>query len=343
LNKIIFYIILGFFSYKNINAQLVAGSSREARFFYSEAQKFMKAKQYDSAIDYFRECVSLEKSNTIFHRDYAMAFLANKEYGKAAIIIEKAMELEDADETIFQLAGIIFNSKSDYTLGLKSLNKGLEIFPNSATLYNAKAELLYDYKDDKKAIALWQKAMSIDSTMYSPYYFLAKLNDTNYGVIASTILYAETFILHEPFSTKSAEMKKLMYQCYKILYKQMFDKNSAPSASIKKNAQVESAIENKYIRILKLNKYLWMDNFSIDNFTSIRERVVEDWRATQMEANMPSLIKFHQSLIEQNLFETYNQWLLGSLFSKTNFTKWASANASSLNRLSTHFQNNTFK
>jgi len=334
--KIITILFLLFVCLRLAHAQPVS-ASKQACLYYANGREFLKTRDFSKAIIEYREALALDKENYILNSEYAFAFYLNKQFGNAAIIIDKAMELPTADESVYQLACQIYSAKNDLKLAKKSIEAGLDKFPNSATLLTEKANLYWSYKEDKIAIDLWQKSMQLDPNMANNYYSLAIALDTNAANLARTIIYAEVYILLEPYAANTKEMKMLLLKCYIALHKQMFNTNSSPEARKKEAA---NTAENKYLRILKKNKYIVLGKLNLENITTLRKQAVENWKITQAENNMPALLKYQDHLLHEQLFEVYNQWLFGSYFNTEQYLIWQTQNQTQLDFLYSFFKEN---
>jgi tetratricopeptide (TPR) repeat protein len=340
LSNFIFFILLCIPTF--CVAQKKVSIVPQACLYYNNGIAYLKQRDFEAAIAEFREAVAVDKKNMVLNREYAFAYFLNKKNGLASVIIDETMLLKDADETVYKLACEIYTAKNDFKTAENVIEIGMEKFPISGILVAQKAELYYAFNKDAEAIDLWQRAMDMQPGFADPYYGIAKANDTAITPIGKTILYAESFILTEPYSVKSVEMKKLLYRCYQVLYKELFTKNKEPHATVKRNYNNGAEIENVFLRIVRSNKYILMDGASLDNISKLRKRCIEDWQASQAEGTMPSVMEYHQRLMHEQLFEAYNQWLLGSVANANQYKDWAMRNDETMNLLNRFLKENKY-
>jgi tetratricopeptide (TPR) repeat protein len=336
----ILYILV--FAATICTAQRVSNSA-DACLYYNNAQMYIKQKDYKNAIIEMREAVALDKQNVMLNRDYAYAFYRNKQYGPAVVILEETMKLPAADESVFALACDIHSIKNDYKSATICIDNGIKKFPLSAQLLCTKAAFLYSYKEDVKAIDLWQTAIDIQPNYTESYYQLATALDTNSITLARSIFYAECYLLTDMYSARGMEMQELLYRDYQKLYQLLFDKNANPQITQRNTDSKNVNMEYRYFRILKGNKYIWLDGFTIDNILSLRKRCIEDWIATQPDDAMPALLQYHKGLIHEQLFDTYNTLLFGKYLNQNNHEQWKKDNKESLFFLQNYLKENKFQ
>jgi tetratricopeptide (TPR) repeat protein len=317
----IFHIILLFVYACNAIAQPISYDV-QANAYYNKGLQYFKSRDFANAIIEYREALALDKNNLIFNREYAYAFYLNEQFGNAAFIIEKAILLPDADEKTFQLACSIFSAASDKKSATNAIDNGLIKFPNSAILLSEKAQLLYTYKQDDEAIALWQKAIQAQVNYYPAYYALANALDTNTAYLPQTIVLAETYILADPYSPKTKTMKMLLYKCYQQMYKQFIETKQNPSASNKGLLNNKFGFEQAYFKMLKTNKFILLNGLSLDKIIEWRTLCTEEMLETKSGSTIPALFMFHQQLMHEQLFEVYHHWLLESVSSEKKYNEW---------------------
>jgi tetratricopeptide (TPR) repeat protein len=317
-------------------------SNADACLYYSNAQAFIKQKNYEDAILEMREAVALDKNNMLLNRDYAYTFLLHKKYGPAAIIIEETMKLPDADETVFVLACEIHSIKNDYKSASIAIDNGIQKFPLSAQLLSTKAAFLYSYKEDAAAIDLWQRAIDIQPNYADSYYQLAAALDTNSATLAKSIFYAECYWLTDRSSAKGIQMQQLLFRNYEKLYHNLFNKNTTPKITLPNTDSKNVNMEYRYFRILKSNKYILIDGFTLDNLISLRKRSLEDWVATQSSDNIPAMLQYHQRLMHEQLFDVYNTILFGKYMNANYDQQWEKDNKETIFLLQQFLNDNRF-
>jgi tetratricopeptide (TPR) repeat protein len=321
------------------NAQVVSGSSTYTRQLYLQSQRFIKSKDFNQALDLLLEGISLEPYNSIYHRDAAVCFIGLGQRTKAHYFLDKAMEKEDADESVYLLACKSYIEANDLKNAKHTINKGIEKYPEAGMLYYQKGEMYYIFEQDADALKAYQMGITVEPNYSNNYYHAAKLEILLNENIIKAALYAETFLLLESFSPRSTEMKKLLYECYQNLYQQMI-----PSADNKVEVtqayKASGTFEKIILKLFNNNKITLIGGINSSNITMFRIRFLLDWQSIVGNEFIVSLFKYQQALINEGHFEAYNQWLFGQQIDKVRYYNWVKQNSADNDQFIQYLSNN---
>jgi hypothetical protein len=161
-------------------------------------------------------------------------------------------------------------------------------------------------------IQYWEKGIQNDPN-YSKNYYNACLfyNNTNEKIWA--LLYGEIFINLDPQGKKTPEMKELLLNNYRYL----FSKSALDSLAPSNNIFIQKLLANIYKQHSVIE-----EKVTASTLTMLRTRFILDWYYDTSEASSFQLFDYHKQLLEQGLFEAYNQWLFGSTDDLIKFQNW---------------------
>jgi len=274
------------------------------------ARAFQRQGDYDNAILVLIKATQAVPGNTEVTKELAFTYYIAGQNDKALNEIKKLADAEDADEQVFQIAGNIYKSKQDLKEADKLYKKGLKKFPSSGALYSEYGEVLY-LKDPGSAacIATWEKGIEVDPNFSSNYYNACRFYATS-GNNLWSILYGEVFVNLESYSTKTIEIKNLLFDTYK----QWFLANN--------NENKASAFEQQVTATLNKQNKEASFGLTPEALTSIRTRFILEWYNTGTERPAFRLFDYQKQLLQDGLFEAYNQWLFGSVVSTAVYQNW---------------------
>jgi tetratricopeptide (TPR) repeat protein len=313
---------------------------KQAAIYYEKGESFFRSRDYEKALEYYREAVAIDKQNCQYQTRYAHAFFLNNQVNNAAIILDRATRLPSVTENCYQLCCQVFSVRNEFKLAKKYVDDGIEKFPKSGLLYNEKAKLYSSYRDDTQAEENWMKAIQVQPSFLEPYYLLAKLYDTASDKTPNTLFLLENYLLANPQGVKAKEAKILLYRCFANLQKTLFvkNKNTAPVA---KKKDADASIAKTYYRILKANKYHVSSGANVDNITQWRASAVRDWE-TLTNIPIPNYILFQKRIMHEQLFDVYNQWLFGEAAKPAKYAEWKANNEKSIDLLISFLNENPY-
>ncbi|MEO5984580.1 MAG: hypothetical protein ABIP80_03685 [Ferruginibacter sp.] len=275
---------------------------------HETAKSFMKQGDYANAILVLNRAVALEPSNTSLSKDLALSYYFHTQFGKALEVVKPMLERDDADDQTYQVAAYIYKSLNMPDEAKKVLKKGIRKIPDSGALYNELGEILWAQKD-ADAIKEWEKGIETDASFSKNYYNAAKYyyltTDKSWS-----ILYGEIFLNMEPFSNKTPEIKDILLESYKKLFS---------DANMGQKNQYNN-FENAYLESMNRQSVVTGAGINPESLTMIRTRFILDWFA---EKRPPfKLFDYHRQLLQEGLFDAYNQWIFGSAQNLSSFQNW---------------------
>ncbi len=318
MNKII--LLLLFF------CSSTSAFSQDAKELHETAKTFLQQADYSNATLVLNKALQLEPKNIDIIKDLTLAYYFQKDYTKALEILKPIIETDEADDYCYQLAGDINLALNQFSDGEKMYKRGLKKFPNSGPLYNSWGELLW-IQEDKTAIKKWEKGIEVDPTYSKNYYNTCKyyfsIKDNLWA-----ILYGETFINLEPLNTRVAEVKSLLLESYKQLF-----------ISLETNKKKEKDdFGGAVIQCLNNQSDIArQQGISPETLTMIRTRFILDWYNRYNEKYPFRLFGLQRQLLQEGMFEAYNQWIFGASQNLAAYQNWIHVHEKEYNEF-TRFQ-----
>ncbi len=304
---------------------------------YQTAKNFMQQGDYDNATLVFNNVLKQDPENIDILKDYAYLSCLKREYPKAIAIGKFLTDKPDADVQSFQILGIAYKGNKDYESCTKLYQNALKKYPNSGVLYNDYGELLAMSGNFSVSIQAWETGILKDPNYANNYYnaimYFGKF-DKN---LLWQLLYGELFVNLESFTQRTAEVKGLLLDGYKKLYTE-FD-FEALSTDVKLTVFERAIYEN-----LNKSKSLVATGIIPENITAIRTRFILDWFNTDNYAKQPNqLFQHHQYLIQEGMFNAYNEWLFGVAASPAVYQIWLNTHDKEAAEFKKYQQNKVFK
>lgn len=287
---------------------IVAQTAREL---HETARNFLQQGDYANAMLVLNRAVQLEPQNLDILKDLAFTQYLQKDFTKALETIKPLLDREDADDQCYQIAGNIYKQLEQVKECDKLFRKGIKKFPNSGAMYNELGELLWA-QQDYTAIKQWEKGIEIDPGFPRNYYNAAKYyyltSDKMWGLI-----YGEIFINMEPFGNRTVEMKTILFDGYKKL----FTDTRIALPDTEKNKFTAA-----YVRAMNRQTGVASMGINTEALTMIRGRFILDW-FDENENKLPfRLFEWQRQLMQEGMFDAYNQWLFGSVQNLAAYQNW---------------------
>jgi tetratricopeptide (TPR) repeat protein len=283
--------------------------AQDAKQMHETAKAFMKQGDYSNAILVLTRATELEPGNIAFTKDLALSYYFHNDYNKALEVIKPLTERDDADEQSFQIAGSIYKTLNLPKDAEKVYRKGLRQFPQSGPLYNDLGEIMWT-QQDYDAIKEWKKGIEKDPAYSKNYYNAAKYYYLSTDKIWS-ILYGEIFLNMEPFSSKTPEIKDLLLESYKKLYLDI---------TLAKDREY-NRFETTFLQFMNKQSTIAGAGINPETLTMIRTRFILDWFNENKRPGF-KLFDYQRQLLQEGLFDAYNQWIFGSAQNLSSFQNW---------------------
>lgn len=307
----------------NTSQAQVTGDSPELLQLIKNAGDNLNKGQFDNAAALYKQAIRMAPDNIALRKDLAYTYLLKREYGTAREIITQVLESNAADAQVYQIASAIELQDGKPAKAKKIINNGLNKFPNSGVLYNAKGNFMVsESKSSKPALKEWLRGIAVDPTFPTNYYNAAKtlFKDGNY---IWTIVYAEKFINLEAQSPKAVELRKILFDAYKQVFQLKYadgipDFNTNPNANNKSKISFEDA----FVHAINANISTVADGFSLENVSMLRSRFLIFWHNHYENRFPQSIISYQSRLLKSGHYPAYNQWLFGAMMSSQEFSTW---------------------
>lgn len=316
MKKLFFFFVITTFLTTN------SFSQDDVKTLHETAKTFMRSGDFDNAIVVLNRALQLEKNSLELQKDLVMTYYLKRDYAKALDGVKVLIEREDADVITFQIAGNVYKALEQVKDADKMYKKALKKFPRSGPLYSEYGELLWSVKDFS-AINQWEKGIETDPAFggnyYNAalYYFYSK--DKVWG-----LLYGEIFVNMESLSERGAAMKQLLLQGYK-------EKLFAEADIMKGEEKNKSEFAKAFLQTMGKQSSLTGKGITTETLTMIRTRFILDWFAKNSTKYPFRLFDFQRQLLQEGMFNAYNQWLFATSEDLAAYDSWTKANADEYN------------
>lgn len=302
----------------------------DAEQLHENAKTFMQQGDYANAILVLNRCLQMEPKNIEMSKDLALNYFFQKDNPKALEVIKPLLERDDVDDQCFQIAGNIYKEMDDPKECEKVYKRGLKKFPASGALYNDMGELMLAERN-YESIKQWEKGIEVEPGYSRNYYNAAKYYFLTTDKVWS-IIYGEIFIDIDPGSNKTPEMKELLMESYKKLFSDV----DLEQANKDKNDFVKT-----YLKSMNKQSAVATQGINVETLAMIRTRFILDWNAGNKKYPY-QLFDYHRQLLQDGMFDAYNQWLFGSVQNLAGFQNWISTHATEYSAFSSFQKSRMF-
>ena len=300
--------------------------AQDAAQLHETARAFMRQGDYANAILVLNRAAKIDAKNIEIAKDLGLNYYFSKDYPKALEIYKPILERGNADDQCFQIAGDIYLALQNPKECEKVYKKGLKKFTASGPLYNAYGELLWA-QQDYGAIKQWEKGIETDPGFSKNYYNACKYYYFTTDKVWS-ILYGEIFINIEPAGTASPEIKNILFEGYKKLF---------ADADLEKNNTGKNEFVTAFLKTMNKQSGLAAGGITTDALIMIRSRFILDWFNDDGSKFPFRLFDYQRQLMQEGLFEAYNQWIFTASQNLPAYQNWITVNATPYNEF-TRFQ-----
>jgi len=173
-------------------------------------------------------------------------------------------------------------------------------------------------KKDFSAIEQWEKGIEMDPGFSGNYY-----NAALYYFYAKdkvwSLLYGEIFVNMESLSERGAAMREQLLQAWK-------EKLFADADLMKGEEKNKSEFAKAYLQTMSKQSSLANKGINVETLTMIRTRFILDWYANYASKFPLRLFDYQRQLLEEGMFEAYNQWLFGPAEDLAAYDAWSKTN-----------------
>jgi tetratricopeptide (TPR) repeat protein len=298
------------------------------------ARSFMRSGDYENAVIVLKRALEDDKNNLELQKELVMSYYLKRDFQSALAGAESLIDRSDADEVSFQIAGNVYKALEQPKDAEKMYKKALKKFPKSGPLYSEFGELLWSMKNFS-AIEQWEKGIQVDPSFSGNYYNAARYYFYTKDKVWS-IIYGEIFVNMESLSDRGTAMKQLLLDAYK-------EKLFAETDLLKGEEKNKSNFAKAFLETMNKQTSIANKGITIETLTMIRSRFILDWY-TNYGARFPfKLFDFHRQLLQEGMFDAYNQWLFGPVENLAAYDAWTKTHAEQYAAFTNFQKNKVFK
>jgi Tfp pilus assembly protein PilF len=305
--------------------------AQDVKQLHETAQTFMRQGDFTNAIVVLNRALQKEPENLAVAKDLAFSYSYQNDNNKALDIVKPLLDREDNDDQCFQIAGNIYKSLEMLKDCEKMYRKGIKKFPASGPLYNELGELLWAQKDFS-AIKQWEKGIESDPNYSSNYYNASKYYYFSTDKIWS-VLYGEVFVNMEPSGTRTPEIKNILLEGYKKLF---------ADADITKGVK-KPGFQAAFLQTMSNQAIAVGYGINAESLTMLRTRFILEWAAGNNTKYPFKLFELQQQLLQEGMFDAYNQWIFGAAQSLPAYQNWVNAHAAEYGEFNRFQKSRLFK
>ncbi|MCX8020104.1 MAG: hypothetical protein N2747_06380 [Chitinophagaceae bacterium] len=314
----------------------LSAQNEDVKQMHASAKNYMLKGDFDNAVLLLSRALEKEKNNLELYKDLILSYYMKRDYTRAVENVKNVIEREDADETTYQIAGMVYRAIEEAKEFEKVYKKALRKFPKSGPLLSEYGEYLWARKD-YSAIKFWEEGIKVDPSYSGNYYNAARYYFFTKDKVWS-LLYGEIFVNMETTGERCAAMKEMLYKGYK-------EKLFSETDLLKSEESNKNPFARRFLEIM--NRYSSMVNKGIntDVLIMIRTRFILDWFADKNNVNkFPfRLFDYLKQLISEGMFEAYNRWLFGPAEDLAAYDKWIKSHQQEYNKFIGFQKNRVFR
>ncbi|WP_295127708.1 tetratricopeptide repeat protein [uncultured Chitinophaga sp.] len=321
--------------------------AQDATELHATAKNFMRSGDYANAILVLNQAIQQDPNDFQMRKDLAFAYYLRSDFARAKSIIDPLLEKREADAQVYQIAGNIYQARGDYNGAQRIYKKGLKKFSKSGELYNDYGELLLNLKNFDVALQTWVKGIELDPNFPGNYYHAATAmfysKDPTWPII-----YGETFVNLESYTTRTAEVRQILVECYKKLFDDPAIFSSIPEdvptkGSKKNEAPKDADFAASFRKIMAKHVSVVMTGIEPEGLVMLRTRFLLDWYNFYSLKYPFALFDFQRKLLKEGMFEAYNQWIFGPVSNQSDYKAWTGTHKQEYDAFMQYQRNNPLK
>jgi tetratricopeptide (TPR) repeat protein len=290
--------------------------SQTAKELQETARSFMQQGDYANALLVLNRATQLAPTDIDISKDLALSYYLQKDFNKSLEVLKPLLEREDADDQCYQIAANNYKQLVLLKDCDKLLRRGIKKFPASGAMYNELGELLWA-QQNYEAIKHWEKGIEADPSFSKNYYNAAKHYHLN-GNRVWSLLYGEIFVNMEPFTYRTPEIKSILLEDYKKLFTET--QIAVPEES-------KNNFTTAFVKAMNKQSGIALSGINPEVLTMIRSRFILDWQHEVGEKMPFKLFELHRQLLQEGMFDAYNQWLFGAVQNLAAYQNWTVAHS----------------
>jgi len=270
-----------------------------------------------------------QKDDKVKRRNTVQRYLTQGHWQKAEKEIAALLTEPKADLETYLFACSLYDSLKKNKEAREAINKGIEKFPHAGILYTAKGEALRLQGQYEEACKTWEKGIQMEPNYADNYYHLSKAYYANKGY-AKAIYAGEVWINLDPYSTKSEEIKKLLFDAYKLL---MIDLHALAMNGRRNQYDNPKHFEEAVLESLMQSKQVTQGGINTERLLMLRVRFLLAWQQHYAAVYPNALFEYQYQLIRKGYFDAYNQWLFGRSDDAKKYMEWTKWNEAQMSAL----------
>lgn len=310
------------------------GQTVDTKALHETARDFIKKGDFDNAILVLNRAITAEPDNKDLKKDLLYASYLKRDFAKAIDVGDQLIKRPDADVQTYQMLGLVYKAIAENKEAEKLYKNGLKKFANEGIMYSEYGELIAE-KEPEAAMKLFEKGIEADANHSTNYYYMAR-GYAKQGDVLWSIIYAETFLNLESFTSRSTEIKNLLLE----QYKRFFISGTAESTSSTRKP-------NEFLRevatVLSQQQSQAAFGITPESLTMIRTRFILQWFDKNAERFPFRLFDHQRQLLQEGLFDAYNQWLFGPASNLAAYQLWQKYHAEEYNNYLSFVRGRVYK
>lgn len=330
MKKIFFFFLLTLGLLINVNTQAQEGGQN----LHETGRTFMRQGDFDNAILVLTRALQQDSKNAEIRKDLVMSHFLKRDYAKAKDQVEPLIEGDDADEVAYQIAGNIYKALEEVKAADRMYKKAIKRFPNSGALRSEYGELLWASKNHA-AIDEWEKGIKADPSYAGNYYNAALYYFYTKDKVWS-LVYGEIFVNMESLTERAVAMKEILYKAYK-------EKLFADLGTSKNDDKNKNEFTKSFLEVMDKQSSIVNRGITTETLTMIRSRFILDWYAKYAGKFPFRLFDYQRQLMQEGMFEAYNQWLFGTVENLAAYDNWTKTHSEAYTNFTTFQKGRIFK
>ena len=299
----------------------------------TRAQKFIIKGDYDNALLILNHAAEMDADNMDILKDEAYVYYLERNFAKSIEIGKNITSRSGADVQSYQVLGLAYKATADYPNCDKLYKKAIKQYPASGALYSDYGDLLAQQSKPDEAIKLWEKGIQVDANNSSNYYYAARYYSQKNKPLWA-VLYSETFVNIESLTQRTVEIKDILLSNYRKLLSS--DVLNALSQSSNPFEKTIAAIYSNY-------SSMYNESLLPEQLTAVRTRFILDWYKNGAPVYSYRLFEHQQLLLQQGMFDAYNQWLFGASASSSAYQFWVNNHSTEIKEWQTYLRSVVYK
>lgn len=301
---------------------------------YESGKAFLRKGDLDNAIMLLTRADQQQPGRLEVLKDLDYAYYLRKDFRNGIETGKKLVDRADADENCFQILGLCYKGTANYSECEKLYKKGLTRFPKSGILYSEMGDLLAGQHKLNDAIKYWEKGIEVDPNNGNNYLNAAHYYDQK-GDVLWAVLYGEIFINIESLTDRTSSTKSMLVDDYK----QLFSSPAVLNAYVKQGSPFTKAVASTFATYANTMS----EGITPDALNKVRTKFVQDWFQQYAKQYPFRLFDHQQQLVQQNMFEAYNQWIFNGATNQDAYATWTAAHSENNSNFIKLQRNRVFK